>query len=298
MRIESNIPTVNYHLWKPCNMRCGFCFATFDDIGDETLPQGHLGREESLSLVESLARAGFQKINFAGGEPTLCRWLPDLIILAKDMGLTTSVVTNGSRVTQEWLDRLNGCLDWAALSIDSVNSDTLDGIGRTTTSGPMSESDYLNAIGILKQQDVRVKVNTVVSRSNLNEDLAEFIVVARPERWKLLQVLPVKGQNDSIIDQFVISPDEFDLYVEVNRRVEAHGIKVVPENNDQMTGSYVMVDPAGRFFDNVTGIHTYSRRILKVGVDEAIADVSANSRKFLSRGGLYDWQRKPSGAKA
>ena len=298
MRIATNIPTVNFHLWKPCNMKCGFCFATFDDIGDEILPQGHLSREESLSLVESLSRAGFQKINFAGGEPTLCRWLPDLIILAKDMGLTTSVVTNGSRVTQEWLNRLDGCLDWAALSIDSVNSDTLNGIGWTTTSGPMSERDYLNAIGVLRQQDVRVKVNTVVTRNNLHEDLTGFIVDARPERWKLLQVLPVKGQNDSIIDQCVISPEEFAFYVENNKRVEAYGIKVVPENNDQMTGSYVMVDPAGRFFDNIDGIHNYSRPILEVGIDEAIGDVTVDSGKFLSRGGLYDWLRERSGAKA
>ena len=30
MSIAIDIPTVNYHLWKPCNMRCGFCFATFE----------------------------------------------------------------------------------------------------------------------------------------------------------------------------------------------------------------------------------------------------------------------------
>ena len=63
------IPSVNYHLWKPCNMRCRFCFATFQDIPAEVLPKGHLGRDGSLSVVESLAGAGFRKINFAGGEP-------------------------------------------------------------------------------------------------------------------------------------------------------------------------------------------------------------------------------------
>ena len=45
----------------------------------------------------------------------------------------------------------------------------------------------------------------------------------------------------------MISADEFDRYVQINRRVEAYGITVVPESNDLMTGSYVMVDPAGRF---------------------------------------------------
>ena len=60
------------------------------------------------------------------------------------------------------------------------------------------------------------------------------------------------------------------------------------ETNDLMTGSYVMVDPAGSFFDNVAGSHTYSRSIVEVGVDEALKDVSVDSEKFLSRKGLYD----------
>ena len=67
MRTPIAIPSVNYHLWKPCNMKCGFCFATFQDIHRRILPKGHLGREDSLIVVERLARAGFQKINFAGG---------------------------------------------------------------------------------------------------------------------------------------------------------------------------------------------------------------------------------------
>ena len=50
-----------------------------------------------------------------------------------------------------------------------------------------------------------------------------------------------------------------------------------------------MVDPAGRFFDNVSGAHTYSRSIVEVGAEEAVKDVSVDSLRFLSRDGLYDW---------
>ena len=71
--------------------------------------------------------------------------------------------------------------------------------------------------------------------------------------------------------------------------MEAHGIVLVPESNDLMTGSYVMVDPAGRFFDNVAGGHSYSRPIIEVGVEQALKDVSVDVEKFLSRNGLYDW---------
>ena len=289
MNITARIPSVNYHLWKPCNMECKFCFATFQDIHPDILPKGHLGRDDSQSVVESLAVAGFRKINFAGGEPTLCPWLPDLITRAKELNLTTSVVTNGSRISEEWLDSVSGSLDWIALSIDSVSQDTLSRIGRATRSGPISAADYLRTIDILKQHHIRVKINTVVSRDNLHESLADFIIQAHPERWKLLQVLPVRGQNDAEVYQCLVTAEEFDRFVHANRRAEAYGIAVVPESNDLMTGSYVMVDPAGRFFDNVAGVHTYSRPILEAGVDEALREVSVDAEKFLSRSGMYDW---------
>ena len=289
MTISGQIPSVNYHLWKPCNMRCEFCFANFKDIDPEVLPKGHLGCDDSLAIVQSLAQAGFEKINFAGGEPTLCPWLPDLIARAKDLRMTTSVVTNGSLICGEWLDGIHGSLDWAALSIDSVNPDTLRRAGRTTSLGPMSAQDYLRVVGILKENLVRIKVNTVVYRSNLHQDLSEFMIDVRPERWKLLQVMPVGGQNDSVVSDHLISAEEFWVYVKNSRSVEEHGITMVPEDNDLMTGSYVMVDPAGRFFDNAAGSHTYSRPILEVGVEETLMDVLVDVGKFLSRNGLYAW---------
>ena len=289
MTTPVQIPSVNFHLWKPCNMMCEFCFATFQDIAPEVLPKGHVGRDGSMAVVESLAQADFRKLNFAGGEPTLCPWLPDLIGLAKYLGLTTSVVTNGSLISGEWVDGVAGQLDWVALSIDSVEPGTLLRTGRTTRNGPMTAEDYLRVARALRERCIRVKVNTVVSRSNLHEDLSGFITQARPERWKLLQVLPVDGQNSSRVGDHLVSAEEFWGYVETNRRVEEHGITVVPEDNDLMTGSYVMVDPAGRFFDNAAGTHTYSRPILEVGVEQALTDVSVDAGKFLSRSGMYAW---------
>ena len=287
--VVTQIPSVNFHLWKPCNMKCTFCFATFQDLGKNLLPKGHLPREGCLSVVEALASAGFEKINFAGGEPTLCPWLPDLIRRAKELGLTTSIVTNGSLITPEQLDRVGNSLDWAAVSIDTVDPDKLELSGRMTRNGPLNEDDYLRAVDLLKQRRIRIKINTVVSRSNCQEDLTGFIARARPERWKLLQVLPVNGQNDGLVDDQLITLEEFAAYVARNRRVEDLGVAVVPEDNRLMTGSYVMVDPAGRFFDNTAGVHAYSKPINEVGVDAALGEVSVDAGRFLLRDGLYDW---------
>ena len=66
------------------------------------------------------------------------------------------------------------------------------------------------------------------------------------------------------------------------------GGSIVPETNSQVKGSYAMVDPAGRFFDDADGTHHYNRPILEIGVGSAIREVNYNLEKFISRGGLYD----------
>lgn len=58
-----------------------------------------------------------------------------------------------------------------------------------------------------------------------------------------------------------------------------------------MKGSYAMVDPAGRFFDNATGKHNYSRPILEIGQYLAIQQVNYDIQKFETSGGWYDWEK-------
>ena len=240
-------------------------------------------------MVDALASAGFGKINFAGGEPILCPWLPDLIHRANELGFTTSIVTNGSRVSPEWLNRVAGVLDWATLSIDTLDPQKLEELGRVTRDGPLSEDDYLGVIDMFRERGIRLKINTVVTRSNCDEDLTGFIARARPERWKILQVLPVIGQNDGLVDDLVTTTGQFAKYVTRNQHVAEMGVAVIPESNELMTGSYVMVDPAGRFFDNTAGAHVYSRPINQVGVGVALREVSIDPFKFRLRDGLYDW---------
>ena len=61
------------------------------------------------------------------------------------------------------------------------------------------------------------------------------------------------------------------------------------ESNDIFLGSYYMLDPLGRFFQNSKDYIEYSRLILEVNPLEALAEVSWNREKFLKRGGIYEW---------
>ncbi len=256
------------------------------------MPKGHLPEKEAIKVVKELAKFGFEKITFAGGEPTLCPWLGKLIRTAKEHGLTTMIVTNGSRLTDEFLTDNKSYLDWIALSVDSLEESTNKISGRAIVGKkPIALAKYMEVVDKIKSYDYGLKINTVVHAKNVTEDLSEFIQFAKPIRWKVFQVLPITGQNDYSVDEFKISKQDFDAFNERHRSLEANGAKIVLENNDNMQGSYAMVDPAGRFYQNVNGKYEYTDPIIKIGCDQAYRQAGYSINKFQKRGGLYDWTR-------
>lgn len=58
--------------------------------------------------------------------------------------------------------------------------------------------------------------------------------------------------SDEYIDEFVISDEQFNYFLSKHPQFEENGI-MIRENNDQMKDSYVMIDPAGRFYTNKNG---------------------------------------------
>ncbi|MBZ4331490.1 viperin family antiviral radical SAM protein [Corallococcus sp. AS-1-12] len=279
-------PSVNFHLWEPCNMRCRFCFATFQDVRKDVLPKGHLPKQEALKLVELLALR-FQKITFAGGEPLLCPWLPELVAAAKARGATTMLVTNGSRLDADTLAHLHGVMDWVTLSIDSMSPQTHAALGRAVHGKALPVEHYLTLAERIRAAGMRLKVNTVVTNLNAGEDQTAFLRELRPERWKLLRVLSVEGQNTGKVEPLFCPREDFEAFVARHRGLERDGIVLVPEDNEDMRGSYAMVDPAGRFFDNVQGGHRYSAPILQHGLDAAWSQVHFSIDRFVGRDGFY-----------
>lgn len=281
------IPSVNFHLWEPCNMRCKFCFATFQDVKNTILPKGHLPKDESIAVVRSLAEAGFEKITFVGGEPTLCPWLLDLITTAKSFGMNTGIVTNASNINENKLKEWKCVLDWIGISVDSINQETNVKMGRAIIGKKSLSKDYYYQIAdLINSFGFKLKINTVVNQFNKNEDLTDFINYSETTRWKIFQVLPIQGENDKHIDSLKISNSEFEDYI---LRHQSLADILVPESNDKMKGSYAMVDPAGRFFENSHGKIQYSEPILAIGVAKAYEQAHPSELKFLDRGGIYKW---------
>ena len=89
-----------------------------------------ISKDEGFKILQSIADYGVEKINFVGGEPMLNPYIDDWIIEAKELGLVTSIVSNGTKMTEEWLRRMALHLDWLGLSIDASNDEIHTRVGR------------------------------------------------------------------------------------------------------------------------------------------------------------------------
>ena len=270
-----NIKSVNWHIWERCNYKCKFCFATFSQV-KERLP-----KEQALMMPILLADSGVEKLNFVGGEPLLCPYIGDLLSVSKKVGLVTSIVTNATRLTRKFLEDNARNIDWIGISIDSSDENTEKSLGRGAGNHVKSA---VSRAKMVKEFGIKLKVNTVVTSLNFNEDMSSLITELGPDRWKVFQMLPINGENQSIGMDLTVDKSQFMEFVSRHKHLNP-----VAEDNDSMTGSYLMLDPLGRFFQNWNQRYVRSKPILDVGVSRAIEQVGWSNNKFIERGGDYSW---------
>jgi len=274
--IKEFFETASFHIVKPCNMKCKFCYATFEDM--RIINQ--LPLFDAKTILYKLRQAGLKKITFAGGEPLLYKYIIDIVQYSKDIGLTTSIITNGSLLTDKLLDIFKDKLDWIGISIDSIDLDTNIKIGRVSK----NKLDYYKLIDKIKSYGFKLKINTVVNKFNENESMQEFIEKVNPLRWKIFDTLRVEGQNDTQYEQIRTSKNGFDNFISRNNH-----ISMIPEDNSSMTGSYLLIDPQGRLFENSKGIHTYSEPLQYNSIDKCLSQINLDRDMFIKRGGIYQW---------
>lgn len=283
-------PTVNLHSLIPCNYKCGFCYAGFASAKRSHIPQTELHEIiRQISTASSPLEVLPRKVTFAGGEPLLSPTAIEDIAHAQSLGLFTSLVTNGSLLNEARILELGPILDWLTISIDSLNPDTNRHIGRAVRGIPLSTEDYLARIRLAQSQGIRVKINTVVNRANVNEDFTAFIRAARPLRWKLFQATRIAEENGAAFDRWAISEPMFHEFVARHTDLSRAGVVLVPETQSDMYGTYAMVGPNGCFFDNSLGGYRCSRPIVSVGIEAAWAEINFSSERFRTRNGDYDF---------
>ena len=92
-----------------------------------------LSEEQAKRGLRMLRDAGMDKINFAGGEPFLKKkFLGSCVRFCKqELGISVSIISNGSLVTEDWLREYGHCVDVLGVSCDSFVEATNQRIGRS-----------------------------------------------------------------------------------------------------------------------------------------------------------------------
>ena len=242
-----------------------------------------------------LADAGTEKINFAGGEPFLHPiLLGELCRIASDeLGLAVSIISNGSKITAEWMQMYARYVDVLGVSVDSFDKETNAAIGR----GGDAENGHVRRMMEVRdhcyKHNVMFKLNTVVNSLNWEENMNAQIAALDPVRWKVFQVLLLEGENaggdDDLRDarDLCIERDKFDAFVSRHSGRK----QLIQEPNDVMQNSYLLLDEELRFLDCSGGGKVPGRSILDVGVDTALMDAGFDSNMFNERGGIFEWRR-------
>ncbi|XP_030411340.1 radical S-adenosyl methionine domain-containing protein 2 [Gopherus evgoodei] len=289
----AEVPTVpisvNYHFTRQCNYRCGFCFHTAKT--SFVLPL-----EEAKRGLAMLKEAGMEKINFSGGEPFLQErgeFVGKLVQFCKqELKLpSVSIVSNGSMIRERWFRRYGEYLDILAVSCDSFDEEVNVLIGR----GQGNKNHIENLQRLRKWCEdyaVAFKLNSVINRFNVDEDMNEQVKALNPVRWKVFQCLLIEGENtgeDALreAEKFIISNEDFEQFLDRHREVSC----LVPESNQKMRDSYLILDEYMRFLNCRNGRKEPSKSILDVGVEHAIKFSGFDEKMFLNRGGKYVWSK-------
>ena len=88
---------------------------------------------------------------------------------------SVSIVSNGSKITESWMQEFGYYLDILAISVDSFDPDINTQIGRRSG----NKSSHLESLARVRswcrEYSVLFKLNTVVNKYNFQENMAEQI---------------------------------------------------------------------------------------------------------------------------
>lgn len=287
---------INWHVNESCNYKCQYCFAKWNNQRKAT----DIVRDEDKTVFVLKALSDFfdsqnlsnplrknlkwkaTRLNIAGGEPMLYKKeVLRTLRIARSLGFSTSIITNGSYLDLETLRQYAPVLDTLGISIDSADADTNREIGRVDGKGKVLDFNLLERnLHIIRAQfpHLKLKLNTVVSKHNHLQDYSKILESFNPDKWKVFRVLPI------VNDSTEINELQFQKFI---RRHRVFSEILFVEDNFDMTSSYIMLDPKCRFFQNTTKtLHTdyqYSDTLLVSCPETAFSQIQFSPKGFHQR---------------
>ena len=110
-------PVVVWNMTRRCNLKCVHCYAKSEDISYDN----ELNHEQSLAMIDDLAKFGVPVLLFSGGEPLVHPRLIEYAQYAVNKGMRAVISTNGTLITEEKARSLKEIgLSYVGISLDGL----------------------------------------------------------------------------------------------------------------------------------------------------------------------------------
>jgi pyrroloquinoline quinone biosynthesis protein E len=216
-----------------CNLQCPYCYNPID----LDAYRNELDTEQWMRVLAEAADLGVVQAHFSGGEPTLRRDLAQLVKHASGAGLYTNLITQGTFLSDDLLDRLldNG-LDHVQISIQAPEEALGDRIAGTRVHARKFET-----LERVVQRDVALTLNCVVHRLN-HDSLPDIIALAERLAIRRLELANVQFYGWAYRNRLALMP---------TREQVARGEEIVAAAKERLRGimeiTYVLPDYFGDF---------------------------------------------------
>jgi radical SAM protein with 4Fe4S-binding SPASM domain len=186
-----------------CNFRCMYCYADCGaPVKEES--QRYLTAQENRRVIDRIAEHGFHEIVFTGGEPLLNKDLFDTAEYAKEKGLVTGLLTNGSLVQNHAVEKFT-TFDYVKISLDSMKEPENDYLR-----GKGSYRLIVGAIERLRSGNINVHVGTVLTRANrdsIQDLITQLYHIYNIKHHTIASFAPL-GAGKSRTEELECSPEE------------------------------------------------------------------------------------------
>ena len=179
-----------------CNMRCIYCYRDAKHVVAGTRSAG-VDVPKVKRLIDILADMNIAELAFTGGEPMLVKEIFELGAYAREKGIYTCLLTNGTLITPENVSRLS-CFNVVKISLDSAVASVNE-----ITRGKGTTELIKRGIRLVKGQGIKVVIECVVNRSNyetLEQTIRELYMDLGVDEIRFTYMEPIgRGKDNSLL---------------------------------------------------------------------------------------------------
>lgn len=210
--MDRKLKSATFLLKYDCNLNCSFCL---NDWRGKKRPNDELTWAQQKETLQKLKKEGVEHVTFTGGEPTLHPNLAELIVFASELGLSTLLQTNGTRIDDEFLKKVKGKLNGIQISLEGMREEQKK----------ISKVDCFDRIVAnmrkIKQNGFRLFTNFTITQQN-KSSLKQYLALLNDigvDVASFTRLYPA-GQAIKNWQELVVSAEEYASFIRELKELE------------------------------------------------------------------------------